>query len=175
MKSKLSIVILGFFGLFVIVQSLTLDPDNLKKYYKCWTFAQCYSDGPAADKFEKCITDSMTQDDVDDAYQFIKDNYSHYKSDNFDAAVKEYCNEDDDTRHEMYNKQIDGFVDYEKLMAVFRRIYCFTLKKQFVENYAFLIPSNGQKNLKRNGQNGQKNLKETVAQTKRTVEKHWDD
>ncbi|XP_055940574.1 uncharacterized protein LOC129971114 [Argiope bruennichi] len=114
MKSKLSIVILGFFGLFVIIQSLTLDPDNLKKYYKCWTFAQCYSDGPAADKFEKCITDSMTQDDVDDAYQFIKDNYSHYKSDNFDDAVKEYCNEDDDTRHEMYNKQIDGFVDYEK-------------------------------------------------------------
>ncbi|GBN88217.1 hypothetical protein AVEN_248105-1 [Araneus ventricosus] len=56
MQNKVIPSILCFFSLLVVIQGQITPPDNLQQYYKCWTFAECVSDGPAHDKFENCVS-----------------------------------------------------------------------------------------------------------------------
>ncbi|XP_055931739.1 uncharacterized protein LOC129962055 [Argiope bruennichi] len=114
MKGKLSCAVLYFFGLYVMIQGMTLDLQNIQEYYKCWIYAQCFSDGPAAKQFGNCITNNLTPKDLNDTYQSAIKTYGNYNSDTFDGAVKEMCNQNDEKRRETYKNEMNGFFSYKK-------------------------------------------------------------
>ncbi|GBM38955.1 hypothetical protein AVEN_271064-1 [Araneus ventricosus] len=55
MESKLSILVLCFLGLLVIVQGLLQETENLANSEKCFTYANCISDGTATQNVNECI------------------------------------------------------------------------------------------------------------------------
>ncbi|GBM09495.1 hypothetical protein AVEN_141409-1 [Araneus ventricosus] len=55
MLNKVVPSILCIFSLLVIIRGQIPEPDNLDQYFKCWTFAECISEGSALDGIEHCI------------------------------------------------------------------------------------------------------------------------
>ncbi|XP_055945660.1 uncharacterized protein LOC129976226 [Argiope bruennichi] len=113
MAKKLNLVILSFSSLCFIIQGLTINPEDLDKYYKCYTYAKCFSDGPSADQIEKCFS-TLKPEELKSAYQLTKNNFFHYKSDDISGAVREFCHHDDATRRYAYNQTINGILAYHK-------------------------------------------------------------
>ncbi|GBN45939.1 hypothetical protein AVEN_260851-1 [Araneus ventricosus] len=89
MESKLIAAFLCFLGLFAIVQALPWGPEDVKKYWKCFNYANCLSDGTARQKLMKCI-DNLKPEEVKSVYESIEDFYK-WKSNNLHDALKEYC------------------------------------------------------------------------------------
>ncbi|XP_055932119.1 uncharacterized protein LOC129962390 [Argiope bruennichi] len=116
MMGKWSSVILFFFGLYGIIKGMTLNPQNIQQYYECWILAQCYSNGPAI-QFESCIRNSLTPEDLNEVYQFIREYYAHYRSDTYDSGVIEMCNERDDMRRQTYTAEINGLLGYQRVLC----------------------------------------------------------
>ncbi|GBO35822.1 hypothetical protein AVEN_100005-1, partial [Araneus ventricosus] len=56
MESKLCVAVLCFSSLFVNVQGLSLESENLAKYEKCWHYANCLSvsDETVPQKVKEC-------------------------------------------------------------------------------------------------------------------------
>ncbi|XP_055940245.1 uncharacterized protein LOC129969622 [Argiope bruennichi] len=116
MENKSSIAILCFLGLFVIAQGLTFKYEDLEQYYKCWTYSNCVSD-EAAQKIEDCLK-ILKPDELKSTFQYVEDNYYKYKNDDLPDAVKEYCNDyDDETKHDAYDKTLNGVLTYEKKLC----------------------------------------------------------
>ncbi|KAF8777118.1 uncharacterized protein LOC129974906 [Argiope bruennichi] len=113
MKNKLSVAILCFLSLFAIIQGLIIKPEDLDDYYECWTYAKCFSDGPPAENMENCVK-IMKPEEYEATYKYVADNYYDYKSDDIGGGVREYCNLDDSTRRDAYNKSLNGMIAYQK-------------------------------------------------------------
>ncbi|GBL76454.1 hypothetical protein AVEN_53216-1 [Araneus ventricosus] len=80
----------------------------------CILDSTAFGNGPPAQKVENCIQNILKPEEIKSVFQFVEDNYYKYKSDNIPGAVKEYCNDDDDTRHDAYDKTLNGVLAYEK-------------------------------------------------------------
>ncbi|GBM73761.1 hypothetical protein AVEN_556-1 [Araneus ventricosus] len=93
MESQLRIAVLFFTGLFVSVQGLSLAPENLEKYEKCWNYANCLSNGKDHRKMNECIQ-ILRPDELKSLYQTIRD-FHKYKSENSYDVLKECCELDD--------------------------------------------------------------------------------
>ncbi|GBN32521.1 hypothetical protein AVEN_81731-1 [Araneus ventricosus] len=115
MESKLSIAVLCFLGLFVNVQGLSLESENLEKYEKCWHYAICLSDETVSQKRKECCN-ILRPEETKSAYQSIKDHYK-YRSENFNDSVEEYCKIDDAEKPNVYTKTLSGIMAYQKIVC----------------------------------------------------------
>ncbi|GBM99532.1 hypothetical protein AVEN_250603-1 [Araneus ventricosus] len=117
MESKLSIAVLCFLGLFVSVQGLSLEPENLVKYEKCWNYANCLSDEKVPQKLKECCN-ILRPEEFKAIYQSIKDNY-RYRSKHFYGAIEEYCKMDDAEKPNAYAKTLSGAMAYQKSVCAY--------------------------------------------------------
>ncbi|GBM80320.1 hypothetical protein AVEN_188243-1 [Araneus ventricosus] len=115
MESKFRTVVLCVLGLFVIVQALPSEPEDVAKYVKCVTYADCLSDG--RQKIIECIN-NLKPEEVKAVYQTIQD-YYEWKSNNFYDIVREYCKIDDAEKPNAYERTFAGIFTYQqKVCAV---------------------------------------------------------
>ncbi|GBL76459.1 hypothetical protein AVEN_53220-1 [Araneus ventricosus] len=112
MERKLSTAVLSFLGLFVTVQGLLLDPENLLKYQECYTYALCHSDGVGVEKIDSCIN-MLKPEEMDEELQKIA-NYYNFKTNDIFAVIPKYCKLDDAKKPDAYEAIVKGIADYEK-------------------------------------------------------------
>ncbi|XP_055931787.1 uncharacterized protein LOC129962091 [Argiope bruennichi] len=112
MKGKVSSVILCIFGFCVIAQGATYDLRNVQKYYKCWVYAQCYSDGPAGREFEKCLNNNFTPELLKETYTTVVKPAGNYYSDAYNGEVGEMCSEYEPDRVETYKREMNAFTSH---------------------------------------------------------------
>ncbi|XP_055944270.1 uncharacterized protein LOC129975252 [Argiope bruennichi] len=115
MVGKLSIVILLFLSFVFIVQG-NRNPEDLSKYYNCWINNQCLSDEEEAQKLRNCFM-NLKPEELKTSYMHVKENYSHYKSDNVFDAINEFCHLDDTKRQKAYQKSAQGMIDILKMVC----------------------------------------------------------
>ncbi|WP_269773778.1 hypothetical protein, partial [Bacillus safensis] len=112
MESKLRIAVLYFLSLFLIVQGMTLGPENLAKYETCFTFALCLSNEKDHQKINECFN-VLKPEELQSVYHIIKDHYN-FKSNNFNDAEDEYCKLDDAKKPDAYAKVLNVYEAYMK-------------------------------------------------------------
>ncbi|GBM47663.1 hypothetical protein AVEN_120101-1 [Araneus ventricosus] len=122
MESKLSIAVLFFLGLFVSVQGLSLAPENLAKYEKCLTCANCLSSLKVPQTINECIQ-ILRPEEIESVFQSIHYHYK-YESRNLHDAIEEYCKIDDAKKPDAYPKSLNGVQAFMKeIESVFQSIH----------------------------------------------------
>ncbi|KAF8763231.1 uncharacterized protein LOC129971699 [Argiope bruennichi] len=114
MWSKIIPSFLVTFCLVVIIQSKVPKPDNLADYYKCWTYAECDSDGTAHDKLINCFS-SIPFEQLYPIFKYFNDSYYEFHTDSVKGAIQEYCNKSGEDQVNAFVKTFQGIFDYQDM------------------------------------------------------------
>ncbi|KAF8793246.1 hypothetical protein HNY73_004753 [Argiope bruennichi] len=102
------------FTLLVIIQGLSIDHATFEKYYKCYNYATCETDGPDHQRQHNCIFQNATLQDLQDIFEYVEDNgYFEYKSETEPKAVKEYCTYEGHKKKKAFCQTLKGILAFK--------------------------------------------------------------
>ncbi|XP_055941605.1 uncharacterized protein LOC129971658 [Argiope bruennichi] len=117
MWSKVIPIVFGILCLVVVIESKVTEPENPDKYYKCFTYAECVSDGSANQKILQCFKD-VPMKNLYPIFTYVNSTlpmaYKYHTKDVMEA-IKEYCNESGDNRVKAFELTFDGLFMYQDM------------------------------------------------------------
>ncbi|GBL76453.1 hypothetical protein AVEN_53215-1 [Araneus ventricosus] len=113
MRSIFSAVILCFLCFLVSGQYHLPEPENVDKYYDCWTYVNCVLGEPGFRKFEDCVS-VLPKEEFEASVKYVNDNFFKYQTKTVPQMFEEYCTYKGDKRKEVFTKTWGGGLYFRK-------------------------------------------------------------
>ncbi|XP_055940097.1 uncharacterized protein LOC129969516 [Argiope bruennichi] len=113
MRIAFSVAILCLFYLLVSGEYVLPEPEDVAKYYDCWTYVNCVLGEPGFKKFENCIS-VLPEKEFEDSIKYVNRNFFKYKSQTVEQMFEEYCTYKEEKRKKVFVKTWGGGLYFRK-------------------------------------------------------------
>ncbi|KAF8763230.1 uncharacterized protein LOC129971668 [Argiope bruennichi] len=117
MWSKVIPTVFGILCLVVIIESKVAEPEDPDKYYKCFTYAECVSDGSAHKNILQCFKEQPLEK-LYPIFHYVNQTLPmpfKYQTNDIFQAIKEYCNENGENRVKAFELTFNGIFMYQDM------------------------------------------------------------